>query len=124
LLSEVIRTGDTPREVGRRAGRAMRTVGAGPASAVDQVCDAMARQGFDPEVLPRGDHTDVVLHTCPFESTAVADPATVCQLHLGLAEGLVEDTAGVEVGRLVAKDPRRADCLLELRITTPAIAPA
>ena len=123
LLSEVIRTGDTPREVGRRAGRAMRDSGGGPASDLDLVCDAMARQGFDPVVEPGDDGSEVVLRTCPFESTAVADPGTVCQLHLGLAEGLVEGSREVEVRGLVAKDPRHADCTLELRVTSPAGAP-
>ncbi|MDY7101055.1 MAG: helix-turn-helix domain-containing protein [Actinomycetota bacterium] len=124
LLSEVIRTGDTPREVGRRAGRRMR---AGDAAedrdppdgddgddVIALVAAAMAGQGFDPDVEPHPDHSDIVLRSCPFESTAVADPATVCQLHLGIAEGLVGDDDAVVVEGLVVNDARHANCRLTL----------
>ena len=116
LLTEIIRTGDTPVEVGRRAGRARRS-GAGSTTddAAEAIADAMAREGFDPEVRRRRGGTDIVLRNCPFESGALADPDTVCQLHLGMAEGMAERVGGVAVETLVTKDPRRAQCRLELR---------
>jgi predicted ArsR family transcriptional regulator len=58
---------------------------------------------------------DIVLDTCPFASTALADPDTVCGLHLGMAEGLADGTDTV-VDELVAKDPRRATCRLHLHV--------
>lgn len=119
LLTEIIRSGDTPREVGRRAGRQMR--GADESDdTVSEVCTAMAQQGFDPEVRRRRNGIDILLRTCPFESSAVASPETVCQLHLGLAEGLVGDDGSVEVEELIAKDPRRANCRLKLQAVDPA----
>jgi predicted ArsR family transcriptional regulator len=114
LLTEIIRSGDGPREVGRRAGRQLRE--GSPSDGVAQLRTAMARQGFEPEVRHRRDGPEILLQACPFESSALADPETVCQLHLGLAEGIVGDDGSVEVEELVAKDPRRANCRLELRI--------
>jgi DNA-binding transcriptional ArsR family regulator len=54
-----------------------------------------------------------------FESAALANPDTVCALHLGIAEG-VAALAGdrVEIDELVPHDPRRANC--RLRLSTEA----
>ncbi len=113
LLAEIIRSGETPREVGRRTGREMREDD--EEDLVTAVCTAMAKQGFDPEVRQRADGADVVLRSCPFESSAIADPDTVCQLHLGMAEGLIDDDDTIVVEDLIPKAPRRANCRLELR---------
>ena len=115
LLAEVIRTGDTPLEVGRREGRRLREATAHPAD-VAFVESAMAKEGFAPTVRRTGTRVDVVLERCPFESTALDDPDTVCALHLGLAEGLVDGPGDVRVDDLVANDPRRAGCRLRLRV--------
>jgi predicted ArsR family transcriptional regulator len=74
----------------------------------------MARQGFEPEVRPRRGGAEIVLHNCPFATTAVADRDTVCALHLGIAEGLTDATATVT--ELVAHDPRKAGCRLRIRL--------
>ncbi len=117
LLTEIIRTGDTPVEVGRRAGSERdRQTSAASGDAVAAIADAMAREGFDPEVRRRRDRVDIILRACPFESGALSDPDTVCQLHLGMAEGMAETIGGIDVQRLVAKDPRRARCRLELHV--------
>ncbi|HLM63061.1 MAG TPA: ArsR family transcriptional regulator [Acidimicrobiales bacterium] len=123
LLAEVLRTGDSPVEVGRRAGRGRRRGDRPPAvapssSAVDaatEITAAMAREGFEPEAHRRGDRIDIVLHTCPYESTALADPDTVCAIHLGMAEGVAEGTDAT-VDRLIARDPRRGGCRLLLQV--------
>lgn len=124
LLAEIISTGDTPVEVGRRQGRreaAQRELGGADLhgddeAVIEAVREAIAREGFDPEVRRRGGQVDIILHTCPFETTAVADPQTVCALHLGLAQGLADGAHGVVVDELVAKDPRRANCRLRLHL--------
>jgi len=117
LLSEIVRTGDSAVEVGRRAGRRQRlgsTTGDDP---VAFVVEAMERQGFEPTVRARGEHADVVLHTCPFATTALADPDTVCSLHLGFAQGVAELTTGrIVVDELEPHDPRRANCRLRLHL--------
>lgn len=115
LLVEVIRTGLDPEEVGRRAADQFRV----PAPSGDILADisaAMARQGFEPETHPAPDGAEIVLHHCPFAEVAVADRHTICGLHLGIAEGLTDETASVR--ELVAHDPRQADCRLRLRLGT------
>jgi predicted ArsR family transcriptional regulator len=117
-LSEIVRTGDSPVEVGRRAGRRQRLGNTDPADPVGVLVEQMARNGFDPTVRQRGTHVDLTLQTCPFESTALADPDTVCELHLGMAYGIAEGIDGLEVDELVPKDPRRAHCRLSCHLAT------
>jgi predicted ArsR family transcriptional regulator len=129
LLAEVIRSGRTPTEVGRRAaahegaaataGTRRAPGGTGTDDPVVHLTDAMARQGFEPHVRTTDGRTEIVLENCPFETAALTDRETVCALHLGLAQGLVEGTE-VSVDELVAFDPRRAGCRLRLRGDGPA----
>lgn len=138
LLAEMVRSGDTPVEVGRRAGaRAVaersasgtqHVAGAVSGAAVsdsavsderhpvDVLVDQMARQGFAPEVQRRRGAVDVVLHECPFATAAIEDPDTICQLHLGIAEGVAEAVPGLSVEGLVVRDPRRAQCRLRCSV--------
>lgn len=120
LLAEVVRSGDEPAEVGRRAVE-RRHLGASPDAGdpVDALVTEMARGGFEPEVRQRGDQLDIVLRTCPFASTAGLDPDTVCNLHLGMAYGIAEVVGGIVIDELVPSDPRRANCRLRChRVTT------
>jgi predicted ArsR family transcriptional regulator len=76
----------------------------------------MTREGFEPEAHRRGGRVEVVLHACPYESTALTDPTTVCALHLGMAEGLAEGLAeGTDTAVTDLVPPRRAGCRLLLR---------
>jgi predicted ArsR family transcriptional regulator len=113
LLTEMIRRGENPVVAGVRAGRRHRVDGSTAERAATGIAAAMAREGFDPELRQRRGHTEIVLRSCPFESAALADPDTVCALHLGIAHGLAEDTP-LLVEDLIRRDPRRADCLLRL----------
>ena len=120
LLTEVVRSGDTPVEVGRRAGLRQRLGDQPHAEPVEMLMDQMARQGFEPTARQRGDVLDVTLQACPFTSAVLTDPDTVCELHLGLAQGIAEAVGGIEVEELVPKDPRRAHCRLRCRVSAPA----
>jgi predicted ArsR family transcriptional regulator len=114
LLVEVISTGLDAEAVGRRAADRFRV----PSPSGDVVADvraAMARNGFEPEVRAVRDGVEIVLHTCPFATAAVADRATICALHLGIAEGLTDGTDAA-VSALVGYDPRKAQCRLRLRV--------
>ena len=72
--------------------------------------------GFHPVAVsgPRGG--DFVLGRCPFVEVAAKDPATVCQLHLGLVEGLADLLGEGAVVDLVTEDPRRAGCRVRVRL--------
>jgi predicted ArsR family transcriptional regulator len=112
LLVEVVRTGLSPEEVGRRSAGTFAVPPSGDVSA--DISAAMARQGFDPEVLGTRRGPEIVLHNCPFAAVALADRTTICSLHLGIAEGLAEGS-DLDVEELVAYDPRKADCRIRFR---------
>lgn len=118
LLSEMLRTGDSAEAVGRRAAHeGIRRPGR-DVDPVVFVADAMAQQGFEPTVEHRRSGAEIVLHTCPFESTAVVDPDTVCAIHRGLAEGLAELTDDrVVVDEFLTRDPRRGSCRLRVHVS-------
>jgi predicted ArsR family transcriptional regulator len=117
LLSEMLRTGDSAVEVGRRAGRRQRLGAVAEEDPVAFVVDAMEREGFDPTMHTRGNRVDVVLRTCPFVTTALVDPDTVCSIHLGIAHGIAELTDGrIAVDQLVPHDPREANCRLRMHL--------
>ncbi|HWG74745.1 MAG TPA: helix-turn-helix domain-containing protein [Acidimicrobiales bacterium] len=113
ILAEALSAGTGPRQAGHDAGRrqALRS-GVDP---LDGIEAEMSRRGFRPARVTRGSRVDFVLGSCPFEDVAATNHDTVCQLHLGLAEGMVESLQGIEVLRLVAKNPRRGGCRLVLR---------
>ena len=113
LLMDMIRSGDSALEVGRRAGRED-DPGEG-ADAVERMGDALARGGFAPTLVEGDGHAEFVLRRCPFVAAAEADPDTVCALHLGLAQGMAEQH-GVVVEDLERRPPRRAGCRLRFRL--------
>ena len=120
-LAEIVSSGDSPEEVGRRAGRRQLLLTAGSPEPVGELVEQMTRQGFEPAVEsgPTPAERTVVLHRCPFASTALADPEVVCTLHLGFAEGIAEQVGGIVVDGLEPRDPRRAHCRLLVRHPAP-----
>lgn len=113
LLAEAVRTGRSPRDTGRAAGERMAIA---DGAAVDQVVREASRIGFEPVVHHRRSGVaDVVLRACPFADVADADPQTVCDLHLGLAEGLVGAVGDATVEGLHLADPHRGGCRLTIR---------
>lgn len=116
LLSEIIRTGDSPIDVGRRSGRQVTAPTGHPTDPVASLVDAMQRHGFEPTAKRRGNRVEIVLAACPFATTALADPDTVCGLHLGLANGAAEAIGGIAIDELVPRDPRRGACRLRCHV--------
>ena len=110
LLAEAVHEGANVRDVGRRDGRRRGASDGGDAAGRMEV--ELLRGGFRPTRVDRATTTDFVLGRCPFEEVAATNPHEVCQLHLGLAEGLADSLGDVTVERLVMKDPRRAGCRL------------
>lgn len=116
LLSEIIRTGDSPVDVGRRAGRRVRAATNDDADPVAGLVEEMERHGFQSSAKRRGSKVEVVLGSCPFETAALADPDTVCGLHLGLALGVADSLVGLVIDELVPRDPRRGTCRLRCHV--------
>jgi predicted ArsR family transcriptional regulator len=124
LLSDAILSKQDPRQVGRQDGHRRAAEIAGTGDRVDLLEAEMTRRGFRPTRVERGRRVDFVLGRCPFAEVAASDPGTVCQLHLGMAEGLTEGLGDLAVVSLVPKDPRRAGCRLTVqRATTGTGAP-
>jgi predicted ArsR family transcriptional regulator len=118
LLATAIRRKQEPRQVGRQEGhrRAVELAELPDgADRVDQLEEEITRRGFRPTRVEKGRKVEFVLGRCPFADVARSDPATVCQLHLGMTEGLAEGLGGLEIERLVAKDALRAGCRLVVR---------
>mgnify|MGYP003133679542 CR=1 FL=1 len=117
LLTEIVRSGDTPVEVGRRAVERQRLGTSGiDTDPFDAIVEEMARNGFEPELRQRGDQAEIILRTCPFASAAHIDPDTVCALHLGMAYGVAQFVDGLVIDELVTRDPRHAGCRLRCHI--------
>src|SRR5579875_895242 len=118
LLSEAVRRHLEPRQVGRQEGHRRGAELAGSGEPVNLFESEIERRGFRPTRVERGRTVELVLGRCPFADVAGSDPDTVCQLHLGLAEGLAEGLGGLDVEGLVAKDPLRAGCRITVRRET------
>lgn len=115
VLSDAVRRGLDSRRAGQEEGRRKASEAAGGVDPADHLEEEMVKRGFRPTRSERGRRVDFVLARCPFEEVASGDPETICQLHLGLAEGLTEGLGDLEVERLVSKDPRRGGCRLVVR---------
>jgi len=123
-LTEVIRTGDTPVEVGRRVGR--RRLHLGPGADGDPVTvlvNQMHRHGFDPVVATDAEGaSEITLRNCPFTSVVLADPDTVCSIHMGIALGIADSVDGLVIDELIPTDPRRPHCRLRCHRDPVSIA--
>ena len=124
LLTEIVRTGDSPVDVGRRAVERQRLgATASEQDPIDVLVTEMERSGFEPVIRRRGGDVDIVLGSCPFASTAQIDPDTVCNLHLGMAYGVADLVDGLVIDELVPRDPRRANCRLRCHVESPVESP-
>jgi predicted ArsR family transcriptional regulator len=107
-------------EVGAAAGRRMVATHLPSADPLDVVESEMARRGFEPRRRLDPPLVELVLDRCPFQAAASADPEVVCEIHRGLAEGILEAMgADLTVSRLIAHDPKRAGCRLQMTAGTP-----
>lgn len=121
LLVDAVRTGQSPRVAGREAGRSValsQAAGGAGRSAVEVLTELVAAQGFAPSVADEDGETVLVLGRCPYASLATVAPDVVCQLHLGVAEGMADALPGpdpVDVVALVQVDPMAGGCRLATR---------
>lgn len=120
LLLEMLATGQTAEEVGRNAwrGSGTETIGSHD-DTVEALRVAIAHGGFAPEqVLHEHGDIEFTLRQCPFIDAARSDAATICGLHLGLAQGLADQFDDVIVDRLVPGDPDGSGCSLVFQLAT------
>ena len=114
MLAEAVRTGRSAREAGFDAGLRVEPSADGP---LVTLRDEAARLGFDPQLHDDGDTQDIVLGACPFADLATEQPDMVCDLHVGLAEGIAERGGGLVVRGISLADPHQGGC----RIRTETI---
>lgn len=112
LLADALRQKQEPREVGLAEGLRRVAEWSPSTDRLDALESEITQRGFRPTRVDKGRRVEFILGRCPFADVAVSDPGTVCQLHLGLAEGLAEGLGGLEVERLVTRDARKAGCKL------------
>jgi len=115
MLSAAVRRGQGPRQAGRQEGHRRAAELSGAGDPADLLQEEMARRGFRPARDEQGTTTGFTLGRCPFAEVAAADPQTICQLHLGLAEGLAEGLGGLRVDGLTMREPHHAGCHLTVR---------
>ncbi|MGB8858685.1 MAG: helix-turn-helix domain-containing protein [Ilumatobacteraceae bacterium] len=112
MLAGAVRTGSTARAAGHAVGVRVEPSADGPLATLR---DEAERLGFEPEVHERAGSHDLVLGACPFAELATTQPETVCQLHLGLAEGIAERAGGVVVDGIRLANPNTGGCRIVLR---------
>jgi predicted ArsR family transcriptional regulator len=115
-LAEALADGgsrDRALRAGRRWAERLPAVGGGPVSAVT---DVFTQLGFDPDASA----DPIRLRQCPFMDAARRTPQVVCQVHLGLAQGLVARTSRSSSRPRVELRPFAEPnaCLLSLTHTT------
>jgi predicted ArsR family transcriptional regulator len=115
LLLRMAETDDGPVETGRKAGFEMAAAYGPGVDPLDVLEGEMASRGFEPRWERTGEVAELVLERCPFETAATSHPEIVCQIHRGLAEGLLEGMhADRRVLDLITYAPGKACCRLQL----------
>ena len=118
LLAAALRNQEEPRLAGREEGfRRAAEIDNPDTDRAVLLETEMLRRGFRPTLAEQDGRLEFTLGRCPFVEVARSDPGTVCQLHLGLVERLAEGLGGLEVEKLVTRDPGEAGCLLALHRT-------
>jgi predicted ArsR family transcriptional regulator len=124
MLLDIADGDRSPVEAGAEAGRALAATCPEGTDPVDTLESEMARRGFEPRRETRGPVIDLVLERCPFLAAASAHPEVVCQIHRGLAAGILDGMdADVQVGDLLVRPPAEAGCRLQLQRRPAAPAP-
>lgn len=113
LLARAVHTRQRPFETGYHAGVAEARSHQAE-DGVATIVEILTREGFSPTVEsldPSG--VAIRLGQCPFAAVAAGDPATVCQLHLGVVRG-VADTMGVSITGVEVAPAEVGGCRLTL----------
>lgn len=114
VLADAVGAGLTARAAGRLAGLRVQPSADGPIATLHAEAD---RLGFEPRVRDQGELQEIVLQSCPFADLAAVQPETVCEVHVGLAQGIAERAGGIEVEGIRLADPHRGGCRIVMRRT-------
>ena len=114
MLADAVRNGRTARDAGRDAGARVEPSADGPIATLHAEAE---RLGFEPGVRRRGEVHEIVLGACPFAELATTQPETVCELHVGLAEGIAERAGNLAVDGIRLADPHKGGCRIMVRRT-------
>ncbi|TAN19978.1 MAG: hypothetical protein EPN30_11280 [Actinomycetota bacterium] len=116
LMAEIMKSKRSAREVGRDAGKKrIRETKDHEQDVLSILNESLNAEGFRPRAVQTDNGWDFVLENCPYVEVASVDPDTVCQIHLGLLEGLVEKLDPKVELDLTVRDPKRAGCRVKLR---------
>lgn len=105
----------SPREAGREVGHQLGEHTLADGDWVAAIEGAATRLGFKPARRDRGERIDLRLGHCPYADVAADDLAVVCQLHLGVVEGMAAKSSDITVEELRVGDPHRGGCRIVLR---------
>ncbi|MHB8262887.1 MAG: helix-turn-helix domain-containing protein [Acidimicrobiales bacterium] len=83
--------------------------------ALDRVMSALETEGFRTRIATRGKRIELIVDTCPFTDIAEIAPKVVCDLHLGVAEGVTAAAGGLTVIGLKKSSPLKSGCRLVLQ---------
>jgi predicted ArsR family transcriptional regulator len=92
-----------------------------PADATELVHELFAEGGFAPRRSGGGDALE--LHGCPFLSVAAEQPDVVCEVHLGLVRGVLEEYGDPRHASLTPVLDGSGPCLLHLDAPRDDAAP-
>lgn len=112
LLAELVRDRGDPHEVGYCHAVGAWSDADRSVDRVDRLWFNLVAAGFEPAIPAHQPPGTVVLGRCPVAEVAEVDPDTVCALHRGLMDGILDHPSrGV---RLTPGTPREAGCVLRL----------
>lgn len=123
LIDEVAQSSPDPRSTARQAGErwgralaeeyvASLPVGQLPEATTDKVVEMLRELRFEPQ--QGEDPKTVRLTTCPFLDSARRHPEVVCQVHLGIMRGALEQLGGSADGAALEPFAEPGACLMNL----------
>jgi predicted ArsR family transcriptional regulator len=119
LLAKAVTEGVSSLEVGREEGIKRGRDLLGKGNTCDLITQEMTVRGFCPTKIVDGQCVDLQLNRCPFADVVGSEGKTICQLHLGIVEGMVQVLGGTKVvGLMVADDPHQGRCHLVLEASS------
>lgn len=107
--------GWSARETGRQLGAARHRADVDPVTALMEEAQHV---GFHPRSVRRAGTVEILLEQCPFADVLPMAADVVCDLHRGLAEGLVTQHPEVESVGLQPATAEGEECLMRVRLRT------